>query len=104
MKTFNNFGLIVFAVWIIAKGILELFRLSIPSMGLILPLLAIFSGILVLLRIRDSKAVINMGFLFLSIWLILTGLIPLLGVTFPEMAIVMAVLGLAAGIFLLIGQ
>ena len=104
MKAMNNFGLIVFAVWIITRGIIELFNLSIPSMGLILPILAIFAGVLVLLRIRDLKAVINLGFLFLSIWLILTGLIPLIGVTFPEMAIVMSVLGLAAGVFLLIGQ
>ncbi|MDD5369127.1 MAG: hypothetical protein PHQ40_08580 [Anaerolineaceae bacterium] len=104
MKTINNFGLIVFAVWVIAKGIIELFRLNIPSMGLILPILAIFAGVLLLLRIRDSKAVINLGFLFLSVWLILTGTVPLLGVTFPEMAIGMAVLGLAAGVFLLIGQ
>jgi prepilin-type N-terminal cleavage/methylation domain-containing protein len=57
-----------------------------------------------LLRVRDSKATVNLGFLLLSIWLVLTGLMPLLNINLPEMVVVMAVLGLVAGILILIGQ
>jgi hypothetical protein len=104
MKVVNNIGLIVLAIWIVAKGIIELFRVNIPSASLFLPLLAILAGVLILLRIRESNVAVNLGLLLLSLWLILTGLIPLLNVTFPEMAFAMAVLGLAAGVLILVGQ
>jgi len=45
----------------------------------------------------------NIGFLLLSIWLILTGLIAL-GVGLAGLAPVLAILALLAGIFILIGR
>jgi hypothetical protein len=104
MKLINNAGLVIMAVWLIIKGLAELFRLTFTGMDLILPLVAIFAGVLLLLRIRDSSMSVNLGFLLLSVWFILTGLIPLLGVSFPELYFVMAILGLAAGILILISQ
>lgn len=44
----------------------------------------------------------DLGMLLLAIWLILTGLLPLLHVSFPQSGIVMAVLAVAAGIMLLL--
>lgn len=44
----------------------------------------------------------NIGFLLLAIYLILTGLATLAGFAIP--ALVMAILALAAGIFILIGR
>ena len=73
-------------------------------MELILPLISILAGVLLLLRIRDSSMSVNLGFLFMSVWFILTGLIPILGVAFPELYFVMAILGLAAGALILIAQ
>ena len=46
----------------------------------------------------------NLGFLLLSIWLILTGLIELFHFSFAGLPIVMAILALAAGILILIGR
>lgn len=43
------------------------------------------------------------GIVLLSIWLILTGLLPLLDLNFPGSGIVLAVLALAAGILLILG-
>jgi hypothetical protein len=104
MKIVNNIGLIIFAVWLLVRGFVELFRLTFAGMDFILPLLAILAGVLLLLRIRESNVAINIGFLLLSVWLILTGAMPLLGVNIPELTIILSVLGLAAGVLLLMGQ
>ena len=46
----------------------------------------------------------NIGMLLLAVWLILTGLIALLGLNFAGLPLVMAVLALAAGVLILIGR
>lgn len=46
----------------------------------------------------------SLGMLVLAIWLILTGLIGLFGLTFPSSGIVMGILALAAGALILIGR
>ncbi len=46
----------------------------------------------------------NWGFILLAIWLILEGLISLLGLTFSGLNIIMGLLALAAGILILIGR
>lgn len=46
----------------------------------------------------------NMGMLLLAVWLILTGLIPLLNLSFSGLGSVMAILAIAAGVLLLIGR
>ncbi len=104
MKIINNTGLVAMAIWLVMRGLVGLFQLKIQSMDLILSMVAIFAGVLLLLRIRDSSPTTNLGFLMLSIWFILTGLIPLLGVSFPELSFVMALLGLGAGVLILVAQ
>lgn len=44
----------------------------------------------------------NLGMLLLAIWLILTGLIGLLGLSFHGLSILMGILAIAAGVILLI--
>lgn len=46
----------------------------------------------------------NLGMLLLAIWLILTGLIGLLGLAFAGLGVIMALLALAAGILILLGR
>jgi hypothetical protein len=46
----------------------------------------------------------NLGMLLLALWLILTGLIPLLNLSFSGLGTVMAILALAAGILIVIGR
>ena len=45
----------------------------------------------------------NWGLIVLSIWLIATGLLPLLKISLPGSAMLLAVLAVAAGLLLLIG-
>lgn len=44
----------------------------------------------------------NWGMLLLAIWLILYGLISLLGLSFSGLSVIMAILAMAAGIFILL--
>jgi hypothetical protein len=46
----------------------------------------------------------NLGMLLLGLWLIATGLIPLLHFNFSHMAEVMSILAIAAGVMVLIGR
>jgi hypothetical protein len=46
----------------------------------------------------------NIGMLLLAIWLILYGLIALLSLSFAGLGIIMAILAIAAGIFILLGR
>lgn len=51
--------------------------------------------------IRVNK---NLGMLLLGIWLIVTGLIPLLNLSFSGLGTLMAILALAAGAFIIAGK
>jgi len=46
----------------------------------------------------------NIGFLLLAIWLIVSGLITLAGLTFSGLPVLMGILAIAAGICILLGR
>jgi hypothetical protein len=50
------------------------------------------------------KVTRSLGMLLLGIWLILSGLIPLLGLSFSGLGMVMAILAVAAGALILLGR
>jgi hypothetical protein len=49
------------------------------------------------------KVTKNLGMLLLGIWLILTGLIPVLKLNFSGFPVIMEVLAIAAGVLILLG-
>lgn len=55
---------------------------------------------------RKNKMTVtkNLGMLLLGIWLILSGIIPLVHLSFSGLGTVMAVLAIAAGVLILIGR
>ena len=46
----------------------------------------------------------NIGMLLLAAWLVLTGLIPLLNLSFSGLGTVMAILAIAAGVLIVVGR
>ena len=46
----------------------------------------------------------NIGMILLAIWLILSGLIPLLNLSFSGLGMLMAILAIAAGVLILLGR
>jgi hypothetical protein len=50
------------------------------------------------------KVTKNLGMLLLGIWLIATGLLPLLNLGFPGLGTLLAIVAIAAGAFILVGR
>ncbi len=50
------------------------------------------------------KVIRNLGMLLLAAWLILTGLIPLLHLSFSGLGTLMAILAIAAGVLIVVGR
>ncbi len=46
----------------------------------------------------------NLGLLFLGIWLVITGLVPLMQFSFANLGSLLAVLAVAAGTLILLGR
>ena len=103
-------GWILLAIWLILTGLIALFGLTFNGLPLIMGILALAAGILLLIGDnwrrgggrRGWKWDIGPGIILLAIWLILTGLISLFGLSFPGLPIVMGLLALIAGIVLFI--
>ena len=56
-------------------------------------------------RTKDKmKLTKNLGMVLLGIWLILTGIIPLVNLSFSGLGVLMAVLAIAAGVLILLGR
>jgi hypothetical protein len=53
---------------------------------------------------NNMKMTKNLGMLLLAIWLILTGLIALLGFSFQGLPLLMGILAIAAGVLILLGR
>jgi hypothetical protein len=106
MKSLHSLGLILLAIWLILAGLLPLLSLTFPASGTIMAVLALVAGVLILmnnLRMgRGAGLPANLGYLLLAIWLILTGLLPLLNIDFAGSGTILAILGIAAGVLLLL--
>jgi hypothetical protein len=53
---------------------------------------------------RELKLTKTLGMILLGIWLIITGLIPLLHFNFHGLSLIMAVLAIATGVIILLGR
>ncbi len=76
-----------------------------------LAILAIAAGVLILLGparlaggFRSMRTTGSWGMILLGIWLILVGLLPLLGISIPAGATILALLAIAAGVLILMGR
>jgi hypothetical protein len=109
MKISNSLGILLLAIWLIASGLLPLLSLNIPASGTILALLALAAGVLILVspaRLGAGSGALRLagswGMLLLAIWLIITGLLPLLSISIPAIGTILAVLAIAAGVLMLL--
>jgi hypothetical protein len=100
MKLTKNLGVFLLGIWLILSGLLPLIKISIPASDAVRAVLAIAAGVLILLR--PVKLTRSLGVLLLGIWLIVTGLLPLLNINIPASGIILALLAIAAGILILL--
>jgi hypothetical protein len=102
MKPTKNPGMILLAIFLIVHALQFLLAISIPPA--LLPILAIVTGLVVLLpntslRMRPTK---SLGMILLSIWLIAHGLVSLFTVGVPRIHEVMSLLTLVTGVVILL--
>ena len=104
MKITRNLGLLLLAVWLIATGLIAVLGLSFTGLGTILAVLAIGSGVVILFGLRGKSFSRNIGWILLGIWLVLQGLISLVGLNFAGLDLLLGLLALVAGALILIGR
>ena len=100
----RNPGFLVLSAWLILTGLSAFIVLRISGLNTILSLLALVAGGLLLAGIRGRGAGRYPGMLLLSIWLILTGLLGFITISFPYLRTLLALLVLVAGILILLDR
>jgi len=54
--------------------------------------------------VNNMKLTKNLGMLLLGIWLIVTGLLPVVSIPTPAIGTILALLAIAAGVLILLGR
>ncbi len=93
---------ILLGIWLIVAGLVSLGGIRFTASGTLLAVLGIIAGILFLLADRGEKLLPRAGSILLGLWLLASGLFPLLHVHFSGSYIILAVLAVAAGVLILI--
>ncbi len=104
MKKYMSLGSLLLGIWLIAMGVIEIFGISYHIIELALDILAVVTGILILIGLGSMNWVERLGMIFLAVWLILVGLMPFIGMGLPFSSEIAMVLALLAGILLLLGM
>ncbi len=102
MRASRNLGAVLLGIWLILAGLVPLTGLRFPAYEVVMALLAVAAGILILvgpIRFRRS-----LGAILLAVWLILQGLLPLLGLSIPNVTLLLDLLAIAAGALVLLGS
>ena len=97
----KNLAVILLSVWLIGIGLVPLLGLQLPSMDLILGLLAIAAGVMILLSSTKLRLGGKYGMILLAVYLILVGLLPLLSINLHAGGLILNVLAVATGALLL---
>lgn len=100
MKLSQNLGTLLLAIWLIITGLISLLNIHIALLSNLLPLIALITGILLILG--SAKFPKSLGVLLLAVWLILKGLSPFLSVHIPYFDYLVNILAIVAGILILL--
>jgi hypothetical protein len=101
MKTIENIATFLLSLWLVTWGVLRLFSVPVRNIDTYFWVLAVVAGVLLLFRLNDPKAFLNVGMLLLVIWLLMSGLLRLLAIDFPGSQLALSVTAILAGIFML---
>lgn len=104
MKKYLKLGYLLLAVWLIATGATQLLGIGHPIITLVLQILAVVTGIVILVELGSMNWPERLGMIFLAVWLILVGLMPFIGMGVPFASEITIVLALLAGVLLLVGM
>lgn len=99
----RNVGTFLVSLWLIVNGLTLLVpSLTFNGLGTLLLLLALAGGVFVVVEAMARGAAKNLGLLLLGVFLIASNVLPLLNVTTPFLYTTTFVIGIAAGILILL--
>jgi len=101
MKTWAN---ILLGIWLVLTGLVHLGGVSFTKSGIILAVLGIVTGILFFVANSSEKIGTQIGGILLGTWLVAGSLVSLFNVHFRGSGVILAVLGVAAGVMVLIAR
>ncbi len=93
---------ILLAIWLIATSLVYLGGVRFANSGTLLAVLGAVTGILLLLADRGEKLSARAGNVLLGIWVLANGLFGIFHIHFTGSNVILAVLAIAAGIFIII--
>lgn len=93
---------ILLGAWLILRGLIALADFSFEGSSTILAVMAVVAGALLILADWSEKFSTHIADFVLGIWLILAGIIPLFGVHFRGSSAVLEVVGLLAGVLIIL--
>ena len=99
MKTWSN---ILLGVWLVLTGLVRIGGVSFSKSGIILAVLGIVTGILFFVANSSEKITTQIGGILLGTWLVVGGLMSLFNIHFTGSSVILAVLGVSAGVMVLI--
>jgi len=94
-------GLLLLAIWLIAQGAGSLLNIYFPYEAKVLPIINVISGVLLTLTTIKLKHG-DIGIFFLGCWAILQSSLFLFHITFSHSNLVVHLLGILAGILLIL--
>lgn len=101
MKLLSSIGTLLLSIWLVVTGLVALLGIGNKTVLHILPILAVAAGVLLLIENRSSLGK-GLGMVVLAIWLILTGLRPLVGFHFSGEGVVLGIMAVVAGALLIL--
>jgi hypothetical protein len=104
MKKYLKLGYLLLAIWLIVTGAMELLGIGHPIITLALQILAVVTGVVILVELGSMNWPERLGMIFLAVWLILVGLMPFIGMGVPFASEITIVLAILAGVLLLVGM
>ncbi len=98
----KQIGLWFLAAWLIIQGLEAVFKFSFPADGKILPAINLLSGsALFLYAVKLKRG--DVGLFLLGCWAVLQSTLFLFHLSFHHSNMIVSILGILAGIFLIIG-
>ena len=98
----KTLAIVILAVYLIVAGLSSLVTIPFAAGELVLAILALVAGVLLLIDRFKVKMRGDLAMLLLGFWLVLQGLLSLVGLNFGGINVVMALLAIAAGVLLLL--
>jgi hypothetical protein len=100
----KKLSVIQLSIWLIFRGLASLVSLG-GGLGLVLDILGLVAGFLLLydLRGKTLSKPLNLGFLLLGIWLVITALLSVLSIGISGIGLVLDIVAVAGGGLILFG-